>query len=70
MEPLYTKKEAAEYLKVSKRTVDRLIVQLKIPVFTVGRQVRIPESTIKLMLKRNSMTDKERQDVINELYGG
>jgi excisionase family DNA binding protein len=69
-EPLLTKKEVAEYLKVSTRTVDRLIVLLKIPVFAVGRQIRIPESSLKLMMKRNLMTAKERNNTINKLYGG
>jgi|TARA_B100000959_G_C14761583_1_gene533575 excisionase family DNA binding protein len=69
-EPLLTKKEVAEYLKVSTRTVDRLIVLLEIPVFVVGRQIRIPESSLKLMMKRNSMTAKERNNVINKIYGG
>lgn len=69
MEELFTKKEAAAYLKVSIRTVDRLIDRLDIPVFQVGRQIRIPKSSINLLMKRISTTGKKREDVINIIYG-
>ena len=54
MEPLFTKKEAAAYLKVSERTVDREIDRLGLKVYKVGRSVRIPESSLKQMLKETT----------------
>jgi len=51
METLFTKKEAAAYLKVSERTVDREIGRLGLKVYKVGRSVRIPESSLKRMLE-------------------
>ena len=53
MEKLFTKRQAAEYFQVSQRTVDRLIDELNIPVYKIGRQVRIPESSIDLFNKSN-----------------
>jgi len=52
-EKLFTKRQAAEYFQVSQQTIDRLIIRLDIPVFKVGRQVRIPESSIDLFNKSN-----------------
>jgi|TARA_B100000315_G_scaffold214281_1_gene212733 excisionase family DNA binding protein len=70
MEKLYTKKEVASYLRVSVRTIDRLIAKMDIPIYSIGRQIRIPESSQQLLLKKNSMTQKDRQDLINKIYGG
>jgi excisionase family DNA binding protein len=70
MEKLYTKKEVASYLRVSVRTIDRLIAKMDIPIYFIGRQIRIPESSQQLLLKKNSMTQKDRQDLINKIYGG
>jgi excisionase family DNA binding protein len=56
METLFTKKEVAAYLKVSERTVDREIDRLGLKVYNVGRSVRIPESSLKLMLGDGGMT--------------
>ena len=38
MEKLYTKKEVASYLRVSVRTIDRLIAKMDIPIYSIGRQ--------------------------------
>lgn len=70
MEKLYTKQEIADQLRVSTKTIERLIISLEIPVLYVGRQLRIPESSRILFLNRNVMTQRERQDVINKIYGG
>ena len=56
MEPLFTKKEAAAYLKVSERTVDREIARLGLKRYTIGRSVRIPEATITLLIQDHRMT--------------
>lgn len=68
MEPLFTKKEAAAYLKVSERTVDREIDRLALKVYKVGRSVRIPESSLKQMLGEGGMSGEEREKMIKELY--
>jgi len=52
-ENLFTKQQVSDHLQVSTRTVDRLIHRLNIPVFHIGRQVRIPESSIDLFNKSN-----------------
>ena len=68
MEPLFTKKEAAAYLKVSERTVDRAIIRLGLKVYKVGRAVRIPESSLKKMLGDGGMAGVSREKTIRELY--
>ena len=66
MEKLYTKKEVAEYLKVSVRTVTRMIKDMDIPVYYVGRQVRIPASSLNKMLN-GPMSSEEQDRIINDL---
>jgi len=51
MEKLFTKKEAANYMKVSERTVSRMIKSMSLRIYRVGRQVRIPATSINKMLK-------------------
>ena len=65
-EKLYTKLEVAEYLKVSTRTVDRLIVDMDLPVYHIRRQVRIPKSSVKMILN-GSMSGDERDKIINDI---
>jgi len=69
VEELFTKKEAADYLKVSERTIDRLRIKLNLPVKRIGRQIRFPKSSVELLLKQDTMSAKERQKNINNLYG-
>ena len=66
---LFTKIQAAELLQVSTRTIDRLILRLNLPSYKVGRQVRIPEASLRLILKRDAMSPEEFQKTINDLYG-
>ena len=64
MEKLFTKKQLAEMLQISIRTVDRRIESLNLPVFKVGRLVRIPESSFQLMMKLsnvNHLNDKDNE---------
>ena len=68
MEQLFTKTEAAAYLKVSERTVDRAIIRLGLKVYKVGRSVRIPESSLKKMLGDGGMAGVSREKMIRELY--
>ena len=66
MEHLFTKKEAARYLKVSERTVDRLRSEMEIPVYRIRGQVRIPASSINKILK-GPMSGDERDKIINDI---
>ena len=65
LERLYTKQEVACYLKISVRTVDREIARLGLQVYKVGRSVRIPESTLIMMMQdpNETSTDFEPQTV-------
>ena len=69
MEALFTKKQISEMLQISIRTVDRRIKSLNIPVFHVGRLVRIPESSLKLMITHEGNSDEELQKIIKDLHG-
>ncbi len=68
METLYTKKEVAEYLKISVRSIDRILDQFNIPAFRAGRQVRIPESSLHLMLQKG-ITGTENQKIVKRILG-
>ena len=67
MEHLFTKKEAARYLKVSVRTVTRMVSDLEVPTYKVGHQVRIPASSINKLLKGPS-SEENLNKIINNLY--
>jgi len=67
MEQLFTKKEAARYLKVSVRTVTRMVSDLEVPIYKVGHQVRIPASSINKLLKGPS-SEENLNKIINNLY--
>ena len=54
MEKLFTKKQLAEMLQISVRTVDRRIKSLNLPVCKIGRLVRIPESSLKIFITKSS----------------
>jgi len=69
MEKLFTKKQIAELLQISIRTVDRRIKSLNLPVCKIGRLVRIPGSSLKLMITQDGSSDEELQKTINNLYG-
>jgi|TARA_B100001971_G_scaffold32607_1_gene27036 excisionase family DNA binding protein len=66
MEKLFTKKEVADYLQVSIRTVDRLICDMDLPVYHLRRQVRISESSVEMILNE-SMSSDERDKIINDI---
>lgn len=69
MDKLFTKKQVAEMLQVSIRTVDRHIIKHNLPVLKIGRLVRIPESSLKLMITQDGSSNEELQKTINNLYG-
>ena len=64
MEKLFTKQQVADHLQVSTRTVDRLIGDMDLPVYHIRRQVRIPQSSVKMILNE-SMSGDERDKIIN-----
>lgn len=66
---LLTKQQVAQKLQVSIRTVDRLICKYNVPKCKVGRQIRIPESSLQLLVEQDSMSPEEFQRTINNLYG-
>ncbi len=47
---LFTVKEFAEIMRLSKPTVRQLIYQKKIEYLRIGRRILIPESTIETIL--------------------
>ena len=58
-ENLLTTAELAEYLKVDKFTVYRLVTQKNIPAFKVGNQWRFNKDMIDAWLLKNSNIDEE-----------
>ena len=58
-EILLTTAEVADYLKVDKFTVYRLVTQKSIPAFKVGNQWRFNREMIDAWLLKNSNIDEE-----------
>ena len=65
-EKLFTKQQVADYLEVSVRTVDRLRVDMDLPVYHIGHQVRIPQSSVDMILEE-SMPSGERDKIVNDI---
>ena len=57
-ERLLTTIQVANYLKVDKFTVYRLVAQKKIPAFRVGNQWRFKKTMIDAWLRQNSNIGK------------
>jgi len=57
-ERLLTTNQVANYLKVDKFTVYRLVAQKKIPAFRVGNQWRFKKTLIDAWLRQNSNIGK------------
>jgi excisionase family DNA binding protein len=53
-ENLLTTEQLAEYLKVDKFTIYRLVTQKKIPAFKVGNQWRYKKALVDDWLRKNS----------------
>ena len=66
MEKLFTKKEVAGYLKVSERTISRLIADLEVQTYHIGRQVRIPVSSVNKLLK-GPMSVEEQDRILTDI---
>ncbi len=60
---LLSVKEVAEILKVSPRTVQRLIRKDDLRAYRVGRQLRIPELAITELLRNTRFEDDEFEQV-------
>jgi len=60
---LLSVKEVAEILKVSPRTVQRLIRKDDLRAYRVGRQLRIPELAITELLRNTRFEDGEFEQV-------
>ena len=65
-EKLFTKQQVADYLEVSVRTVDRLIGDMDLPVYHIRHQVRIPQSSVDMILEE-SMPSGERDKIVNDI---
>lgn len=55
-ENLLTTKQVAQYLKVDKFTVYRLVTQKKLPAFRVGNQWRFKKKILNQWLQENMNT--------------
>jgi excisionase family DNA binding protein len=60
MEEMITSQQVANYLKVDRLTVYRLVTQKRMPAFKVGGQWRFKQEMIDSWLLRNSNMDEER----------
>lgn len=60
-ENLLTTQQVAQYLKVDKFTVYRLVAQKKIPAYRVGNQWRFKKAMIEAWLMKNSNMRAGRQ---------
>lgn len=61
-ENLLTTEQVAEYLRVDKFTVYRLVTQKKIPAFKVGNQWRFKQTLIDEWLLTNSNLRSNRKN--------
>jgi excisionase family DNA binding protein len=66
MEKLFTKQQVAEYLEVSIRTVDRLIGDMDLPVYHIRHQVRIPQSSVDMILEK-SLSSEKLVKIVNKI---
>ena len=66
MEKLFTKQQVADHLQVSVRTVDRLRVDMDLPVYHIGNRVRIPQSSVDMILEE-SMPREGCDKIINDI---
>jgi len=60
------KSEAAKTLRVSQRTIERLIARTELIAFKVGGQTRIPRASIREYLLRNGTGPLEELDDVGK----
>jgi excisionase family DNA binding protein len=63
---LMTTLELAEYLRISRISVYRLVRQKQIPVSKVGRQLRFRKDTIDMWLSKDEVTAPQMGEVTDE----
>lgn len=51
---VYTRREAAEALRISLRTLDTLLAQGKLRSRRIGRRVLVPQSELEKLLRRDT----------------
>ena len=56
---LLTIKEVADYFRVGRNTIYRLLAQKRLPAFKVGNQWRFQGKMIESWLRNNSIIQKE-----------
>jgi len=66
MAKLMTVGEVADYLRVTKKTVYRLLIKGKIPATKVGNQWRFSQAAIDRWLQRNSVTARANILVVDD----
>jgi len=62
MQSILTKKEVAQILKISERTVDSLRKHQGLPYASVGRSIRFDEAAIDAWLRSQSITTETEGD--------
>ena len=65
-EKLFTKQQVADHLQVSVRTVDRLRVDMDLPVYHIGNRVRIPQSSVDMILEK-SLSSEKLVKIVNDI---
>lgn len=58
METLYTVKEVAEALKVSEKTIKRMVAKMEIPHTRVRKEIRFREDHISKYLSRREIKSR------------
>lgn len=64
-EPLLTKQDVADDLKISVKTIDKMVCSKQIPFYKIGRLVRFQREEIKewLLKQRSQHGDNSSQDL-------
>jgi excisionase family DNA binding protein len=62
--PILTLKEVAEYLKLSKLSLYRLLRERKIPGFKIGQQWRFTKDTIDKWIDEKIQKNQYKEEVI------
>ena len=57
---VYTRREAAEALRISLRTLDTLLAQGKLRGRRIGRRVLVPQSELEKLLRRDTEIEASR----------
>jgi len=60
LDEILTLQEIADYLKVDKFTIYRLLAKKQLPAFKVGNQWRFQRKMIEAWLRKNSNVQKKR----------